>query len=160
MVRTVISILGLAIALYAIGGSLLMPDIAQADSGGSLLEQKTHWQNRYRALLSDSARLQDDAIRSRENYARAQKRNYPRGGARQQFIIDAEEAEEDLVKVKSEIEQIFVEARRAAVPPSWLYEVDDEAIKPTAPASASDDERDPEDTEGRNPLYLKDDGAR
>jgi hypothetical protein len=160
MVRTVLSILGLALALYAIGGSLLMPDIAQADEGGSLLEQKTHWQDRYRALLSNAARLQDDAIRSRENYARARRRNYPRGGARQQFIADAEEAEKEFEKVKLEIDAIFVEARRDAIPPNWLYEVDDEPVKPTAPASASDDGRDPEDTEGRNPLYLKDDGAR
>jgi hypothetical protein len=152
MIRALISTLGLAIAVCAVSFPLLASDHAQADT----FAQKSEWQERYRSLLRNAARLEDNVAKSRENYARAQRRNYPRGGARQQFIIDADEAEKELVTVKAEIEQIFVDARHNAVPTNWLYEVDDEPIMPAAPASVSDGESDEDDRAGRNPLYFKD----
>lgn len=152
MMRFLVSTLGMILALYAISLPLLAPDDAKAGTAQTLLEQKAQWQDRYRTLLRDAARLQYNAEISRENYARAQRRNYPRGGARQQFILDAENAEKELVGVKEEIAQIFVDARRDAIPTVWLYEVDDEPITIAPPASAS--EEDDDDRAGRNPLYL------
>jgi hypothetical protein len=94
---------------------------------------------------------------ARENYARAQRRNYPRGGARKQFLIDAEEADKQLVLVKEEIAQLNTSARHASIPQNWFYEVEEEPITYGAPAaSASSDDRNGEDDDGgRNPLYLK-----
>ncbi len=152
MMRFLVSTLGMILALYAISLPLLAPDDAKAGTTQTLLEQKAQWQDRYRTLLRDAARLQYNAEISRENYARAQRRNYPRGGARRQFILDAEHAEKELVGVKEEIAQIFVDARRDAIPTVWLYEVDDEPITIAPPASAS--EEDDDDRAGRNPLYL------
>jgi len=153
MTRALVSTLALGIAFHAFGLILLPPEMAQAGSGRSLEAQKAKWQGRYRSLLQEAASLQDTAQNSRENYARAQRRNYPRGGARQQFILDAEAAEKELILVREKIEAVIVEARHAAIPPHWLYEVDDEPIAATPAASASED---PDDRAGRNPLYLKD----
>lgn len=154
MIRAIVSTLGLAIACFAISLPLLTPGDAQADAEQALLDQKAHWQGRYRTLLRNAARLEETAKNSRENYARAQRRNYPRGGARQRFILDAENAETELVKLKEEIAQIFVDARRDAIPTNWLWEVDDEPIDLAPPASASEED-DEDDRAGRNPLYFR-----
>ena len=153
--RTLVLILGMAIASQGIGLSIFSATAAQAapSSPPTLEEQKQEWQDRYRKLLREAARLQQNAMIGRENYSRAQRRNYPRGGAREQFLTDAEAAEKELVKVKAEIEGIFDEARHAAVPANWLYQVDDENVSYTPPASATEDT---EDRAGRNPLYFKD----
>ena len=111
MIRAALSTLGLALALAVISLPLLPPDAVGADGEQSLAEQKAEWQGRYRGLLQNAARLRSNAQLSRENYARAQRRNYPRGGARQQFILDAEKAERELVEVKAQIEQIAIDAR-------------------------------------------------
>jgi len=106
-------------------------------------------------LLRNAALLERNARRSREYYAQAQRRNYPRGGARQRLLAQAAEAEAELRTVREEIEALRVEARREGALPGWLYEVEDEEIvvpEPAAPdgSDSSSDERDA----GRNPLYL------
>lgn len=152
MIRTAASTLALAIVLAWSPG---LPAAAQnANAPKSLEEQKEDWQERYRRLLADAARLEYNARESRENYARAQRRNYPRGGTREKFLIDAETAETQLAKVKDQIDAIFVEARQKSIPRNWLWEVDDEGPAWTPPASRSNG-GDADD--GRNPLYADDD---
>ena len=159
MIRTALSTFGLAVALLAFGLPLFISDVAVAQDESALAQQKAEWQDRYRTLLRNQALLRSNIEISRENYARAQRRNYPRGGARQQFIIDAENAEKELVVVKEEIAQIAVDARHAGIPPNWLYEVEDEPLTAAPPASVSDDsdeKNDEEDRAGRNPIYFED----
>jgi len=163
MIRTLVSTLGMAIALCVIGLPILTPSAAEAQTGAqpTLEEQKAEWQNRYRSLLQNQARLHHNAQMARENYARAQRRNYPRGGARQQFLIDADDAEKELVTVKEEIAQIHVDARHASIPQNWLYDVEEEPITMGPPAASatnngSADADAEEDRAGRNPLYFED----
>jgi hypothetical protein len=129
---------------------------AQAQTEEEIQELRETWQNRYRALLSDRARLTRNIAAAKENYARAQRRNYPRGGARQQFLIDADSAEKELAATEQEIAGIFTEARHENVPSGWLYQVEDEPIETSRPAAL--DESDEQDRAGRNPIYFKDDG--
>jgi hypothetical protein len=166
MIRTLVSTLGLAIALWVIGPLIFTPCPAQAQTGAqpTLEEQKAEWQDRYRSLLHNQARLHHNAQIARENYARAQRRNYPRGGARRQFLVDADDAENELVTVKEEIAQIQIDARHASIPQNWLYDVEEEPITfgpPAASASSNGDDEadDAYDRSGRNPLYLEDQDA-
>jgi hypothetical protein len=150
------AVIGLSAALDGIGlsgASIISADVAQAGNGNSVHSQKSTWQRHYRMLLHDQARLRDNAAKSRENYARARRRNYPRGGARQQFIVDAEEAERDLIKVEEETLKFLEQARRNALPRNWIFEVEDENIQ--APAATAASERD-DSRDGRNPLYHDD----
>jgi hypothetical protein len=163
MIRAITSTLGLAIALCVIGLPVLMSTTVHAQAGAepTLEEQKADWQGRYRSLLQNEARLHHNAQMARENYARAQRRNYPRGGAREQFLVDADNAEKELVTVKEELVQLRTAARHDAIPKNWLYEVEEEPITTGPPASASQSatgsDGDREDREGRNPLYFDDD---
>jgi hypothetical protein len=162
MSRILVSTLGLAILLCLIGLPILTPSSAQAQTGAqpTLEEQKAEWQDRYRSLLQNQARLHHNAQMARENYARAQRRNYPRGGARQQFLIDAEDAEKELVTVKEEIAQISLDARHASIPQNWFYAVEEEPLTfgpPAASATNNGSNADAEeDRAGRNPLYFED----
>jgi hypothetical protein len=143
---------GLALACLT---SFVAPNVANAQTEEQLMEQKNEWQERYRGLLQEAERLKENAATMRSNYSQAQQRNYPRGNARQEFLIKADEAETELVKVKAQLAGIFEEARRAGIPPRWLYEVDDEPIVvPAAADSANAD--DEEEDDGRNPLYKDD----
>jgi len=131
---------------------------ASAGSEPSLQDQKAEFQSRYRRLLRNEVVLQNNIAKTREDYAKAQRRNYPRGGARQQLLLQADQMEAELATVRQEIETLKLDARRQGVPPGWLYEVEDEEVVPAAPSdsgsdAASDDEA---DRAGRNPLYLDD----
>ena len=151
---TIVLALAIAIACSAsffVGGSAA----AQQDEQ-ELAAQKAEWQRHYRRLLQNAATLRDNAVRSRKNYAQAQRRNYPRGGARQQFLLDAENAEKELAEIQEEIERLLADARRAGIPRVWFWEVDDETITPAAPGDAPRNEEE-DDREGRNPLYFEDD---
>ena len=179
MTRNLVSMLALALALSAISLPLALPNAARADTDLESQDPRTVWQDSYRLLLHDAAMLEQDAKTWRENYARANRRNYPRGGARLQYILNADSADKELAKVKQEIERVTIQARRDAIPPFWIYEVDDEPIVLSPPASASGEEEVPEwdrdedsdwededfaadvedqedDREGRNPLYFRD----
>jgi hypothetical protein len=166
MIRTLVLVFAMAIVSHGIDLPIFSAATAQAapSSPPTAEEQKKEWQDRYRDLLRNAARLERNALASRENYARAQRRNYPRGGARQQFIVDAELAEKQLVAFKAEIEGILDEARHAAIPPNWIHEVDEENFSYAPPASttteAGDEVADEDDREGRNPLYLKNEDAK
>ncbi|HKK50241.1 MAG TPA: hypothetical protein VKA74_01575 [Myxococcota bacterium] len=161
--RRLVTRLGLALALGLIAAtftslSAVPTARAQLATEEELQAQKQYWQERYRMLLRNAALLERNARRSREDYAQAQRRNYPRGGARQRLLAQAAEAEAELRTVREEIEALRVEARREGALPGWLYEVEDEEIvvpEPAAPdgSDSSSDERDA----GRNPLYLDDD---
>ncbi|MAG34187.1 MAG: hypothetical protein CL908_25185 [Deltaproteobacteria bacterium] len=148
----------LIVTLLVTGLSSLAADSASAQTEQEVLDQRTFWQDHYRRLLTNRAILKDNAARSRKYYSQAQRRNYPRGGARQQFLLDAENAEKELAVVEQEIAQIFVDARTQEIPPGWLYEVEDEPITiPAAPDADAEAVEEAEDRAGRNPLYFKDD---
>jgi hypothetical protein len=155
-----IALLSLGLAL-AMGLPTPLPAVA-ADSADEQVDEfeelKQEWQGRYRQQLQEAARLRRNAAQARENYSQAQRRNYPRGGARQQFLLDADEAERDLEKVEAGLEQTISEGRLAGALPGWFDEVDEEPIMVSEPAAPSDgmDAR-PEDREGRNPLYFDQD---
>jgi len=155
--RLLFAVLSLGVGLAA-GAALvaLNPDTATAETEEELQAKRDHWQERYRNLLQDRMRYKDNITKSEKNYAQAQRRNYPRGGARDRFRLDTEDARKSLAQTEEAIENLFVEARRADIPPGWLYEVDDEQISYKQPASP-DSSEDDEDREGRNPLYFDDD---
>ena len=144
---------GFEIATAATAQAQLQPD---ADP----VEQKAYWQNRYRDLRSEAARLRREFERERELYADANRRNYRRGPVRHEHREKAAKAEQDLARVEAELAGFSEEARRKGALPGWLYEVEDEPIEitdsppePEAPAELAEDE----DDGGRNPLYLEKD---
>src|SRR6056297_2125210 len=99
--RRLVTRLGLALALGLIAAtftslSAVPTARAQLATEKELQAQKQYWQERYRMLLRNAALLERNARRSREDYAQAQRRNYPRGGARQRLLEQAAEAEAEL----------------------------------------------------------------
>ena len=143
-----------ALSLFAIQAPAAHAQLAGEEE---LQNQKEYWQERYRRLRQDAARLERNAERARKAYALAQRRNYPRGGARQKLSQQIEDAETELESVRKEIEELPSEARRAGAMPGWLYEVEEEEVvipEPAAPDAADAEEA--EDRAGRNPLYLDD----
>lgn len=147
--RAAVSLL-LALALSLLAG------FAAAETEQEILAKRTRWQDRYRVALTNREILRGNIVKLRHDYAQAQRRNYPRGGARQVFLTQADEQETFLVETEQEIVSIREEARAAGIPPGWLAEVEDEPItvpsQPASPADGKDVDRD-----GRNPLYLDDD---
>lgn len=140
----------LALALSLLAG------FAAAETEQEILAKRTQWQVRYRVALTNREILRDNIEKLRHDYAQAQRRNYPRGGARQAFLTQADEQEALLVETEQEIVSIREEARAAGIPPGWLAEVEDEPITvPSRPASLADGED--VDRDGRNPLYIDDD---
>jgi cell division protein FtsB len=146
-------LLGCQLAIFSL--ILLETKTASAQSDNDLRIQKDLWQGNYRKLLRNRVTLEENITKLNKGYAQAQRRNYPRGGAREKFRIQAEEARTELKKVEAAIAAIFEDARRQGVSQNWLYEVDDETIKgnqPASPKNRSDDD----DRAGRNPLYFDD----
>lgn len=151
------TVLLLGVALCAPLGVAL--DATMATAAGSEEEQslKEEWQRNYRGLLQERARLQRNAAAARADYKRAQRRNYPRGGAREQILRNAKEAEKGIVQVETVIEAFKVDARGAGVLPGWLYEIEEEEAEGLAPAAPAEEAaRDDRDREGRNPIYFED----
>ena len=147
----------LALTLLLTACFSLAGGLALAETEEETMAKRLEWQDRYRVLLQNQAILKDNVAKLRHAYAQAQRRNYPRGGARERFLTQADEQQKQLDQVERELETIFAEARQAEIPPGWLYEVDDEELDLSgAPAAADLDdgaEADDEDLEGRNPLY-------
>jgi hypothetical protein len=145
------------VAFAALALALASPGPAAASSGAddeaSIEESKAEWQGQYRRLLSDKALLQRNLEAARTSYSKSRRRNYPRGAARQQFLIDADTAEKQLVEVEAEIEKLKTDARSEGILPGWLYEVEQGPLN--APQPAAPAEEDLQDREGRNPLYLE-----
>jgi hypothetical protein len=134
---------------------VIQPSTAHAQVTGEedLQNQKEYWQDRYRRLRQDAARLERNAERARKAYALAQRRNYPRGGARQQLFQQIEDAETELESVRKEIAELPSEARRAGAMPGWLYEVEKEEVVIPEPAAPDSSELAADDCAGRNPIY-------
>ena len=149
-------IVAFAIALLALAAS---PVAAEDDLSADpeLRATKAYWQNRYRNLLRDAARLRADVERETELYADANRRNYRRGKKRHIHRDAAAEAAEELARVKAALATIEDEARRAGALPGWLYEVEfemqDGALRPEIAAGPEQQEQD----DGRNPLYADED---
>ena len=128
---------------------------AFAETEEELLAKRNLWQERYRVALTNRVILQNNIDKLLHNYAQAQRRNYPRGGAREAFRTQADEQKALLEETEREIFSIQEEARAAGIPPGWLAEIEDEDL--TAPAAPSgDDESDEIDREGRNPRFFED----
>jgi hypothetical protein len=131
---------------------------ASAESEEELAAKRTHWQEKYRTLRYDKVRLETDIETLTNAYALAQRRNFPRGGARDKLVVQAAEAKKQLAETEEALASIHDEARRAGIPPGWLYEVETEPVESSQPASPGAGE-DAEDRAGRNPLYFDDQEA-
>jgi hypothetical protein len=144
------------LVLTALALALTLPGSVAASTGAdddaSIEETKAEWQGQYRRLLSDKALLQRNAEAARTYYSKSRQRNYPRGAARQQFLIDADTAEKQLVEVEAEIQKFKTNARREGILPGWFYEVEEGPLDAPQPAAPAEEDR--QDREGRNPLYL------
>lgn len=116
--------------------------------------KRDEWQERYRWLLRDQARLKQNVANLEHDYIASQRRNYPRGENRERLVREAEAQRKLLAEIETELEGIYAEARAAGIPPGWLSEVEDEDLTvPAAPATSDSSEV---DREGRNPLYFDD----
>ncbi|MEM9176936.1 MAG: hypothetical protein AAGC67_17080 [Myxococcota bacterium] len=139
--------------LVGLGASL-----ALAETEEELQAKRLQWQDRYRVALTNRVILQGNVDMLLNSYAQAQRRNYPRGGAREKFLTQANEQKALLAEVEEEIASIYDEARAAGVPPGWLAEVESEDLSvPASPSSDDADEADAADREGRNPRFFEDD---
>lgn len=136
---------------------------AQVAGEEDLQNQKEYWQDRYRRLRQDAARLEFNAERARKAYTLSRRWNYPRGEARLKLFQQIEDAEAELESVRKEIAALPTEARRAGALPGWLYEVEAEEVvipKPAAPDGVAGvggaGAEEAEDRRGGNPLYPDD----
>ena len=131
--------------------------LALAETEEELLAKRTLWQDRYRVALTNRVILTDNVERLLHDYAQAQRRNYPRGGAREAYLTQANEQKAMLADVEQEIVSIQREAREAGIPPGWLAEVEDEDFSVPAAPSVDDEAAEAVDREGRNPRFFEDD---
>ena len=146
-------LLQLAMALLVASAAVSLP--AAAETEEETLAKREYWQDKYRVLLRNQAILKDNVTKLEHDYAQAQRRNYPRGGARNELILKATLQRQQLAQTEKEIASIFTEARTSDVPPGWLYEIEDEPIDTSRPASP--DTADEDDRTGRNPRFLDQD---
>jgi hypothetical protein len=140
-------------ALLVASAAVSLP--AAAETEEETLAKREYWQDKYRVLLRNQAILKDNVTKLEHDYAQAQRRNYPRGGARNELILKATLQRQQLAQTEKEIASIFTEARTSDVPPGWLYEIEDEPIdtpRPASPDTAGEDDR-----AGRNPRFLDQD---
>ncbi len=128
---------------------------AQFASEEETQAKRDEWQERYRWLLRDQARLKQNVANLERDYIMSQRRNYPRGANRERLIVEADVQRKELKGIETEIAGIYGEARVAGIPPGWLAEVEDEDL--TVPAAAAVDDEPEVDRAGRNPLYFDDD---
>ena len=59
--------------------------------------KRDEWQERYRWLLRDQARLKQNVANLERDYIMSQRRNYPRGANRQRLIVEADAQRKELV---------------------------------------------------------------
>lgn len=152
LARSLARLVALAIAL-GLGAAAAAPSAVALETEEELRAKRDHWQQKYRMLLRNRALLKDNVAKLEKDYAQAQRRNYPRGGARAALLEKAEEQREQLKQIEAELAAIYDDARAAEVPPGWLAEVEDEPIDLSQPAAP--DASDPDEDDGRNPLYRK-----
>lgn len=152
--------IGLAFALVIpfVAGSSVAENGATTALGtaDAELAKKAEWQDRYRTLRNNAARMRDNATKLRRAYGLSQHSNYPRGGARLEFkqqVLDTERKADDY---EAQVADFADEARKNQIPPGWIYEVDDEPVDLGTPAAADDDESTHaiKSPDGRNPLYF------
>lgn len=152
----------LAGLLIGLCGALVAPTVLVAsdafgeDEYDAELELKEEIQRQYRDLLRNKAIFQRNAVTAREEYAEANRRNYPRGEARKQYLINEKEALDALAEVEVAIEKLHEQGRRDGALPGWFAEVEDEPLSLTQPAAPAEDDDRVRDREGRNPLYFDD----
>ena len=144
----------------AIGAfELTSPHIAHAQVASieTSSEAKAHWQESYRKLRREAARLRQLVDRETTAYAEANRRNYRRGTVRHVHRKAALEAQQELAVVEAKLARFSDDAIKQGALPGWLYEVEDEPVEipdGNLDPDASDAE---DDTAGRNPIYLDDD---
>ena len=148
-------LLYVAMALLIASAAVSLP--AAAETEEETLAKREYWQDKYRVLLRNREILKMNVANLENGYAQAQRRNYPRGGARAMLLEKAAAQRKLLEATEKEIASIFTEARVAAIPPGWLYEVEDEPIDTSRPASPDTGAADDEDRVGRNPRFIDQD---
>lgn len=154
-------ILPLLLGILVCGSELPAPSPARAqpDAWADPAEKKLYWQDLYRTLRTEAARLRRDIQIEETAYAAANRRNYRRGTARHVHRLRAAELQHELDKVERELAGFDEKARTSGALPGWLYEVEDEPIVISDYVPPSDDnddnvaDTDEDATAGRNPLY-------
>jgi hypothetical protein len=152
---------------FAVFGALALTLIcvpwanAQADTGTGteteteaeveLRTERVRWQEKYRSLLTETARLHSEIQQESELYADANRRNYRRGSKRHYHREAIDAAKHKLAELETELADFEDVARRGGAARGWLtqveIELEDEARGPAVTAGPGD--------EGRNPLYLE-----
>ena len=129
----------LAVLALSLTGLFLMSGDANAQFATEEETQaaRDKWQERYRWLLRDQARLKQNVANLEHDYIMSQRRNYPRGPNRERLVVEKQAQQRELAQVEAEISVIYTEARAAGIPPGWLAEVEDEDL--TLPAAPAED---------------------
>lgn len=167
------TLLALAAMLGGLGLLLCAPVSAMAEEGPriglSKADHKEFWQSRFRELRQEAAVLKRDAAIEWELYADANRRNYRRGKVRHIHRDKALELEVKLAEVEEELNALPEAARRSGALPGWIREVESEPVvlpppgpnaleeyrsMPSAPADAGE----ADDREGRNPIFVDEEG--
>ena len=151
----------LAVALAPALAIPFLPTAATAETEDEDAAKKAEWQDRYRTLRNNAARMRDNASKLRRAYKLSQHSNYPRGGARLSFKQQVEDTERKAEEFESKLASFHDEARENQIPPGWIFEVDDEPVDLGTPASAGEDEETHavQAPEGRNPAFYGDGDA-
>jgi len=122
----------LLLATFVAGAASLAlgPLDARADAADDAA-LKAHWQERYRKLRVEEARIIETERLATKEYADSNRRNYRRSGVRHFHRTNANEAKKQLKDVRARIETVFTDVVAAGGSVNWLYEVDDEPIDPS-----------------------------
>lgn len=121
-------LLGIYVATAA--GVVLAPIDARADATDDAA-LKQHWQERYRKLRLEEARVVETERLATKEYADANRRNYRRSGVRHFHRVNANEAKKQLKDVRARIEAMRSDVVAAGGSVHWLDEVDEEPIDPS-----------------------------
>jgi len=120
--RRHVAALSLAILLASGPLVLLAPAVAQGGAGPAAVnpDQRAYWRDKAAEIR---ARVASAAIREQaatDAYSRMLTRRYPAGDAKQAIIDERDLAIKELADARKELKQFKEEARRAAVPDSWI----------------------------------------
>lgn len=171
----VLAVLLLAVSIGTTAWVVLRSPTASAETE-DLTALKTYWQDHYRDLRQQEARLIETVQLASKEYADANRRNYRRSGVRHFHRTNANEAKAELAKVRTQIESVYEEVVAAGGSVNWIYEVDDEgrdlvdtqglgvyedrgqfggkgAYAPAGDARAREGDQGEAAVDGRNPLY-------
>ena len=124
---------------------------SETDAEIELREARERWQQQYRSLLTETARLRSEIQEGTELYAAANRRNYRRGSKRHFHREELEAAKRKLAELETELANFEDKARRGGALRGWLTQVETEFEDQTRSPAVTTGPGD----EGRNPLHLE-----